>query len=169
MRGPIDVLFAFIIFSLPVPVPKLFGKYPTRPVPKSKTPTRRTLVMASTCSLTQVSQRAVMDNNNCRLIVIMTNVCQQNQQQQQVSVIFIQSSCMALLAVTRAAGFDNRILELGFPQLTILDFHNWQFWISTIADSQSTIVPRVSSCPSTSLCATRFSRIEYVIIIVNIV
>ena len=155
--------------SRPVPVPELFGKYPTRPVPKSKTPTRRTLVMASTCSLTQVSQRAVMDNNNCRLIVIMTNVCQQNQQQQQVSVIFIQSSCMALLAVTRAAGFDNRILELGFPQLTILDFHNWQFWISTIADSQSTIVPRVSSCPSTSLCATRFSRIEYVIIIVNIV
>ena len=125
--------------------------------------------MAGTCSLAQVSQRAVMDNNNCHLIVIMTNVCQQNQQQQQVSVIFIQSSCTALLAVTRAAGFDNRILELGFPQLTILDFHNWQFWISTIADSQSTIVPRVSSCPWTSLCATRFSRIEYVIIIVNIV
>ena len=30
--------------SRPVPVPGLFGKYPTRPVPKSKTPTRRTLV-----------------------------------------------------------------------------------------------------------------------------
>ena len=110
--------------------------------------------MAGTCSLAQVSQRAVMDNNNCHLIVIMTNVCQQNQQQQQVSVIFIQSSCTALLAVTWAAGFDNRILELGFPQLTILDFHNWQFWISTIADSQSTIVPRVSSCSWTSLYAT---------------
>ena len=45
MRGPIDVLFAFKIFSLPVPVPELFGKYPTRPVLKSKTPTRQTLVM----------------------------------------------------------------------------------------------------------------------------
>ena len=44
MRGPIDVLFAFKIFSLPVPVRELFGKYPTRPVPKSKTPTRQTLV-----------------------------------------------------------------------------------------------------------------------------
>ena len=44
MRGPIDVLFAFKIFSLPVPVPELFGKYLTRPVPKSKTPTRRTLI-----------------------------------------------------------------------------------------------------------------------------
>ena len=43
MRGPIDVLFAFKIFSLPVPVPELFGKYPTRPVPMSKTPTRRAL------------------------------------------------------------------------------------------------------------------------------
>ena len=43
MRGPINVLFAFKIFSLPVPVPELFGKYPTRPVPKSKTPTRQTL------------------------------------------------------------------------------------------------------------------------------
>ena len=30
--------------SRPVPVPELFGKYPTRPVPKSKTPTRQTLV-----------------------------------------------------------------------------------------------------------------------------
>ena len=30
--------------SQPVPVPELFFKYPTRPVPKSKTPTRRTLV-----------------------------------------------------------------------------------------------------------------------------
>ena len=29
--------------SRPVPVPELFGKYPTRPVPKSKTPTRQTL------------------------------------------------------------------------------------------------------------------------------
>ena len=28
--------------SWPVPVPELFGKYPTRPVPKSKTPTRQT-------------------------------------------------------------------------------------------------------------------------------
>ena len=45
MRGPIDVLFAFKIFSLPVLVPELFGKYPTRPVPKSKTPTRQTLIM----------------------------------------------------------------------------------------------------------------------------
>ena len=127
--------------------------------------------MAGTCSLAQVSQRAVMDNNNCHLIVIMTNVCQQNQhqQQQQVSVIFIQSSCTALLAVTWAAGFDNWILELGFPQLTILDFHNWQFWISTIADSQSTIVPRVSSCSWTSLYATRFSSIiDKLTIIVNI-
>ena len=31
--------------SRPVPVPELFGKYPTRPVPKSKTPTRQTLIM----------------------------------------------------------------------------------------------------------------------------
>ena len=30
--------------SRPVPVPELFGKYPTRPVPKSKTPTRQTLL-----------------------------------------------------------------------------------------------------------------------------
>ena len=30
--------------SRPVPVPELFGKYPTRPVLKSKTPTRRTLL-----------------------------------------------------------------------------------------------------------------------------
>ena len=30
--------------SRPVPVPELFGKYPTRPVPKSKTPTRQSLV-----------------------------------------------------------------------------------------------------------------------------
>ena len=30
--------------SRPVPVPELFGKYPTRPVPKSKTPTRQTLI-----------------------------------------------------------------------------------------------------------------------------
>ena len=29
--------------SRPVPVPELFGKYPTHPVPKSKTPTRQTL------------------------------------------------------------------------------------------------------------------------------
>ena len=29
--------------SRPVPVPELFGKYPTRPIPKSKTPTRQTL------------------------------------------------------------------------------------------------------------------------------
>ena len=29
--------------SRPVPVPDLFGKYPTRTVPKSKTPTRQTL------------------------------------------------------------------------------------------------------------------------------
>ena len=29
--------------SRPFPVPELFGKYPTRPVPKSKTPTRQTL------------------------------------------------------------------------------------------------------------------------------
>ena len=43
MRGPIDVLFAFKIFSLPVLVPELFGKYPTRPAPKSKTTTRQTL------------------------------------------------------------------------------------------------------------------------------
>ena len=33
--------------SRPVPVPELFCKYPTRPVPKSKTPTRRTLPLAS--------------------------------------------------------------------------------------------------------------------------
>ena len=38
------MLFALKIFSLPVPVPELFGKYPTRPVQKSKTPTRRTLL-----------------------------------------------------------------------------------------------------------------------------
>ena len=31
--------------SRPVPVPELFGKYPTRPVPKSKTPTHQTLVV----------------------------------------------------------------------------------------------------------------------------
>ena len=31
--------------SRPVPVPELFGKYPTRPVPKSKTPTRQTLLI----------------------------------------------------------------------------------------------------------------------------
>ena len=31
--------------SRPVPVPELFGKYLTRPVPKSKTPTRLTLLM----------------------------------------------------------------------------------------------------------------------------
>ena len=30
--------------SRPVPVPELFDKYPTRPVPKSKTPTRQTLI-----------------------------------------------------------------------------------------------------------------------------
>ena len=39
--------FAFKIFhylSRPVPVAELFSKYPTCPVPKSKTPTRRTLV-----------------------------------------------------------------------------------------------------------------------------
>ena len=34
--------------SRPVPVPELFDKYPTRPVPKSKTPTRQTLVMGQT-------------------------------------------------------------------------------------------------------------------------
>ena len=33
--------------SRPVPVPELFGKYPTRPVPKSKTPTRQTLVVGT--------------------------------------------------------------------------------------------------------------------------
>ena len=43
MRGSVYVLFAFEICSLPVPVPELFGKYLTRPVPKSKTPTCRTL------------------------------------------------------------------------------------------------------------------------------
>ena len=88
--------------------------------------------MARTCSLTQVSQPAVMNNNNCHLIFIMTNVCQQNQQQQQVSVIFIQSSCMALLAVTRGGRFwqsdsgawISTIDDFGFPQLAILDFHN---------------------------------------------
>ena len=31
--------------SRPVPVPEVFGKYLTRPVPKSKTPTRRTLLV----------------------------------------------------------------------------------------------------------------------------
>ena len=31
--------------SRPVPIPEFFGKYPTRPVPKSKTPTRRALMM----------------------------------------------------------------------------------------------------------------------------
>ena len=30
--------------SRPVPVPELFDKYPTRPVPKSKAPTRHTLL-----------------------------------------------------------------------------------------------------------------------------
>ena len=34
--------------SRPLPVPELFGKYPTRPVPKSKTPTRQTLGMIIT-------------------------------------------------------------------------------------------------------------------------
>ena len=34
--------------SRPVLVPELFGKYPTRPVPKSKTPTRQTLDKGST-------------------------------------------------------------------------------------------------------------------------
>ena len=48
MRGPIDVLFAFKIFSLPVPTrpdTRIFWQVPdpTRPVPKSKTPTRQTL------------------------------------------------------------------------------------------------------------------------------
>ena len=33
----------------PVPVPELFCKYPTRPVPKSKTSTRRTLVVFNYC------------------------------------------------------------------------------------------------------------------------
>ena len=42
---PIYLLFACKIFLLPVPVPELFCKYPTRPVPKSKTPTRRTLLL----------------------------------------------------------------------------------------------------------------------------
>ena len=37
--------------SLPVPVPELFCKYPTRPVPKSKTPTRQTLAMFSSPQL----------------------------------------------------------------------------------------------------------------------
>jgi len=44
MRSPIDVLFAFKIFSLPVPTrPGTRTFWPTRPVPKSKTPTRQTL------------------------------------------------------------------------------------------------------------------------------
>ena len=47
MRDPIDVLFAFKIFSLPVLVPELFGKYPTRPVLMSKTPTRQTLILTT--------------------------------------------------------------------------------------------------------------------------
>ena len=45
MRGSICFLplnFSHYL-SRPVPVPELFCKYPTRPVPKSKTPTRRTL------------------------------------------------------------------------------------------------------------------------------
>ena len=43
MMGPIYVLFVFKIFSLSIPTrPELFSKYLTRPVPKSKTPTRRT-------------------------------------------------------------------------------------------------------------------------------
>ena len=41
----IYVLFASKFFPLPVPVPELFCKYPTRPVPKSKTPTRQTLLI----------------------------------------------------------------------------------------------------------------------------
>ena len=48
MRGPIDVLFSFKIFSLPVPTrpgTQTFCNYLTRPVPKSKTPTRRTLAI----------------------------------------------------------------------------------------------------------------------------
>ena len=38
MRGPVYVLFAFQIFSLPVPLPKLFGKYQTRPEVKNPYP-----------------------------------------------------------------------------------------------------------------------------------
>ena len=54
MRDPIDVLFAFKIFSLPVLVPELFGKYPTHPVPKSKTPTRQTLPVTFVTLFTSV-------------------------------------------------------------------------------------------------------------------
>ena len=38
MRGPVYVLFAFQIFSLLVPLPKLFGKYQTRPEVKNPYP-----------------------------------------------------------------------------------------------------------------------------------
>ena len=41
--------------SRPVPVPELFGKYPTRPVPKSKTPTRQTLVPSSSQAVINLS------------------------------------------------------------------------------------------------------------------
>ena len=48
MMKPIYVIFCLLKLShypsRPIPVPELFCKYPTRPVPKSKTPTRRTLV-----------------------------------------------------------------------------------------------------------------------------
>ena len=43
--------------SRPVPVPELFGKYPTRPVPKSKTPTRQTLLSSEDCPSTPMKRQ----------------------------------------------------------------------------------------------------------------
>ena len=46
MRGPVYVtLKSSHYLSRPVPVPELFGKYLTRPAPKSETSTRRALII----------------------------------------------------------------------------------------------------------------------------
>ena len=54
--------------SRPVTVPELFGKYPTRPVPKSKTPTRRSLDIGhAEITAKAVNEARIMNFYSCKL------------------------------------------------------------------------------------------------------
>ena len=59
--------------SWPVPVPKLFGKYPTRPVPKSKTPTRQTLYLV--CKSRSAGATSLPPKSNCCLDLDVAPTC----------------------------------------------------------------------------------------------
>ena len=61
--------------SRPVPVPELFGKYPTRPVPKSKTPTRQTLLIKHTFLWPYLAPRNMIIGSLCHYLHIDGIVC----------------------------------------------------------------------------------------------